>query len=210
MGLVPAESLLARLASATYQFARLAPAKYQLAGLALAESQLPGLGPPGLSSRIRTCDLWLWTYALYRHALSVGSTICMSVSLPLINGIIPTPLIVSGFIIRDYILSMRACLASQLQGTASHRLFVSVSSRERSRHVVAFPPSRPRSVFVVWVWCSCSLGARSQPRKSGCALFGGGTPANTTRRLPHSYFSGSTCPRDSGKARMSIPISIIS
>ena len=38
--------------------------------------------------------------------------------------------------------SMRACPASQLQGTASHRLCVSVSSRERSHHVVVFPPAR--------------------------------------------------------------------
>ena len=38
--------------------------------------------------------------------------------------------------------SMRTCPASQLQGTASHRLFVSVSSRERSHHVVVFPPAR--------------------------------------------------------------------
>ena len=35
-------------------------------------------------------------------------------------------------------------LLEQLQGTASHRLCVSVSSRERSHHVVVLPPARVR------------------------------------------------------------------
>ena len=43
-------------------------------------------------------------YTAQKHRLSMSSTVCMSVSLPLMNGTIPTPLVVSSFMIRDHTL----------------------------------------------------------------------------------------------------------